>query len=218
MDSQHTAAPLPRLDLWLAAAMGKDPELRRFLVRSGVDRRAVVAVRSAAGAVGISERSLTTPAQIVEFFGPPVSVRADRLVYDSVLWPAHQFIWAVSRWGDAGPLGFQLREPLALPRVRVDTDLERLQAHLRVWYHTEHEVRCALGTADRAIGYPYSSRWLYVTPTRRHCVQFAFSWGLLREISARPVPADMLAHRGRRSPARAPLALSFWFGKASRRG
>jgi hypothetical protein len=217
MASQHSAAPLPRLDLWLAAAMGMDPALRRFLVRSGVNHRAVAAVRSAAGAVGISERSLTTPAQIVEFFGAPVSVRADRLVYDSVLWPAHQFIWAVSRWGDAGPLGFRLREPVAPAPLRVDADLEQLRAHLRAWHHTEHEVRCVLGAADRTIGYPHSSRWLYVTPPGPLCLQFAFGWGLLRDISTRPLPADMLVRGGPWSPRRVRRAPFPWLGTPSRR-
>jgi hypothetical protein len=197
MVGHRTATAFPRIDLWLAAAMAMDPTLRRFLVRSGVEQRTVADVRGAAAAAGISERSLTTPARIVDFFGAPVIARADRLVYDSALWPAHQFIWAISRWGDAGPLGFRLREALALTPLRVDADLEQLRAHLHPCHHTEHEVRCALGPADRMIGYPHSSQWLYVTSIRRICVQFAFSWGLLCEITTRPVPADLVASGGR---------------------
>jgi hypothetical protein len=209
MVPHRAATPLPRIDSWLAAAMGMEPEVRRFLLRSGVEQRAVAAVRSAAAAAGISERSLTTPAQIVEFFGAPAAARADRVVYDSVLWPAHQFIWAISRWGDAGPLGFRLRQPLALPPLRVGDDVEQLRAHLRPLHHTEHEVRCALGVPDRAIGHPHSSYWLYVTSTPRVCVQFALSWGLLRDISMRPAPTDMLARGVRWPVGRVPRASYF---------
>lgn len=206
MAPHRPAAPLPRLDLWLAAAMETDPALHRFLARSGVEQHTLVAVRSAAAAAGISERSLTTPAQIVEFFGPPVTARADCFVYDSVMWPAHRFIWAISRWGDAGPLGFRLREPAAIPPTRVDPDPEQVHAHFRAWHHTEHEVRCALGAADRMIGYPHMSHWLYVTSSRRVCVQFAFSWGLLRDISTRPVSTDMLARGARWPVEQLPIA------------
>jgi hypothetical protein len=217
MVPHRIATPLRRLDLWLAAAMEKDATLRRFLARSGVEESALTAVRSAAAAAGISERCLSTPAQIVEFFGAPVTARADRLVYNSVLWPAHQFIWAVSRWGDAGALGFRLREPLALAPIRVDAELEQLRAHLRAWHHTEHEVRCALGAADRMVGDPYSSYWLYATSDQRVCVQFAFTWGLLRDVSTRPVPAAMLT-RGAGWPAgRLPGPSYFRLGAPSHR-
>jgi hypothetical protein len=200
MVSYHAAAPVPRIDLWLAAAIATESTIHRLLGRMGVEQHAIAAVRNEAEAAGITERSLTTPARIVEFFGAPAITRADRLVYDSVLWPAHQFVWAISRWGDAGPLGFRLREPLAVAPVRVDRDPAQVRAHLQTWHHTEHEVRCALGRPDRAIGYPHSSRWLYLTAARRVCMQFAFSWGLLRDISTRPVaaPLNLLATGGPR--------------------
>lgn len=212
MVSHRVAGPLPRLDLWVAAAMEMDPALHRVLVRNGVEQRTLAGIRDDAAAAGISEHSLTTPAQIVEFFGAPVTARADHFVYDSVLWPAHLFIWAISRWGDAGPLGFRLREPLALAPMRVDADLEQLRAQLRAWQHTEHEVRCALGVADRMIGYPHSSHWLYATPRPPGYVRFAFSWGLLREVSMRPLPADMLPRDLRWPARRVPRAPSFWLG------
>ena len=73
---------------------------------------------------------------MIALFGPPSFTRPNRLVYDLVLWPAHQFVWAISEWGDAAALGVRLRDPAAL--LPVSVTVEGARAMFRLWHHIEH--------------------------------------------------------------------------------
>ena len=94
-----------RIDLWVAATMPADPAFERWLARAAVSTTDLRAMLAEAAEAGLDEPMLEGPQRVVGFFGPPAAARPNQLIYDLALWPAHQFVWAVSRWGDVRALG-----------------------------------------------------------------------------------------------------------------
>jgi hypothetical protein len=187
--SRRIESLLPRLDLWVAATMERSAPRARLLERAGItveDTRAVVAD---AESLGIRAHLVEGAQRVVEFFGPPRVARSDRLIYDLELWPAHRFMWAVSKWGDVCAVGMRLGGPCVVPPA-LARDLDAARAAFQVGHHTEHEVRCGLGQPDWDLSWRQSGSWAYKIGEQRRCLRFRFDWGLLREITVERLPEE----------------------------
>ena len=175
---------VPRIDLWIAATMPDDPAVHRWRERTGFPMSDASDVMADVSSAELGDRVITRPERVIDLFGPPTYRRPNRLVYDLALWPAHQFVWAISEWGDAA----------ALPPVAA-TNVGGAIATFRLWHHTEHEVRLVWGSPDRTQGRaPRFWRWTYPVPHTPYRLRFAFTWGLLYEVATESGP--VAAHLG----------------------
>jgi hypothetical protein len=185
---------VPRIDLWIAATMPDTPAVHRWRERTAFTLDDAGAVVTDVRDAELGDRVITRPDRVTALFGPPTYRRANRLVYDLALWPAHQFVWAISDWGDAAAVGVRLRDPAALPAVAA-TNVGGAIATFRLWHHTEHEVRLVWGRPDRVEGSPPRWwRWSYPVPHTAYRLRFAFTWGLLYEVVTESGP--VAAHLG----------------------
>ena len=191
-------APPSRLDLWIIGTLPDDVAVDRWSRKAGVPRAVAERVVAEANAAGLGSRLVAGADRVIAHFGMPTLVRPNRLVYDLALWPAHQFVWAVSEWGDVAALGFRLRELAPLPRT-APSGVDGARAAFRLWHHTEHEVRSAWGQPHLVAGASTrSSRWTYFNRKTRHVVHFAFAWGLLHALTGQRYRRERLSAAVRR--------------------
>ena len=207
---------VPRIDLWIAATMPDTPPVNRWRERTGFTMADAGDVVADARAAELGDRVITRPDCVTALFGPPTYRRPNRLVYDLTLWPAHQFVWAISEWGDAAAVGVRLRDPAALPPIAA-TNVGGAIATFRLWHHTEHEVRAVWGRPDRIQGrVPRSWRWSYPVPRTAYRLRFAFAWGLLYEVVTESGP--VAAHLGEFERAMLGRSMGVLIGRRRRVG
>jgi hypothetical protein len=197
------ASSLSRIDRWIAATLPNDPAVTRWRARTGLTQADAGPLVAAVSAAGLRDDLISGPERVIALFGPPSFTRRNRLVYDLALWPAHQFVWAISEWGDVAALGMRLRDPAALLPISV-RGVEGARAMFRLWHHTEHEVRLVWGKPDHVDGHPQRAwHWSYDVPQRADRVRlgfmpptvqrlrFGFAWGLLYELVAESRPSAL---------------------------
>jgi hypothetical protein len=144
--------PLPNLDLYLAHAFIRHPEVWAELASRGADQAAAEAayhrIRSR-DTHKVYDRTLAT---YTDWFGPPASTREDTYLWSLALWPDHQ--WRCNQL-DVRQIvwthGIELRTPRQLARI-TSLSLTAASNVLRVGYDTLHEVESALGDPDVSEG------------------------------------------------------------------
>jgi hypothetical protein len=181
-------AVISPIDLWIACTLPSGPAVDSFRGQIGVAladaERVIAEVRA-----GLGDGAMSAPDRVAAVFGPPTFVRPNRLVYNLALWPHHQFIWAVSRWGDVAAVGLRLRELAPIPPLAA-FGVNGARASFRLWYHTEHEVRRAWGKPQEVRGSPPRAwQWVYDASTSPDWCRFGFAWGLLCELAAERKPS-----------------------------
>jgi len=177
----------PRLDLWIVATMAKVTGVRDRFAKAAITAESIRRALAEVETFGIRDGHAVSSARIVDCFGPPAIAEANKLAYNLPLWPAHQFVWAVSRLGDAAGLGLQLRAIVPVTRA-LPFGLEMARATFKSWYHTEHEVQSALGRPDRVEdGAGRVAKWVFAPSGAQEAIRLSFAWGLLYEIAGQPL-------------------------------
>jgi hypothetical protein len=175
---------LPRLDLFLAGGIAEHEDQRHRLIDLGVDLDAARKVRAAAlrGPLRGSEDGARA---MIAFFGRPAVRRVERVAWDLVLWPGHQFERSLREWGGEGEM--VRRGDASDPVPDEPGSLEALRLTFRPWHHTRRDVMRVLGDPLRSIG---------ADPHERHDWRLAdgaevaleFAHGLLLRMGAAPPP------------------------------
>lgn len=179
---------VPRLDLYLAAAMADRDEPRARLLSLGVDLDEAAKVRRALdGAFAGAEEGARTRVATTHFGRPPFR-RADRMGWELALWPEHRYELPLR---DGGPLAGEIvrRDDVGPPVLHErPASLAAAQAVLRPWHHTSRDMLRALGDAERSRVAP---------PHEQHVWRLAdgselaldFTHGLLQQLrAAEPEP------------------------------
>lgn len=178
-----------KIDLWLAATMRPHPEVERRLVSAGttpdVARQVVVASRGA----GLHQPGEADRSAIIGFFGAPSSQSDDQLAYELALWPEHVFVWDLDASGRVTNSTFVRRE-VRDQRGREGAAIGVSGASaFKLWYHTEADVRNALGEPQGEEGWWPEQALTYQAGDSAEAASFVFDHGLLREIAKHGAPA-----------------------------
>lgn len=177
------------LDLFLAAHMGLNADLRRRLERAGVSPRDLDCAKNRPLARKVMQRNAAFDS-FAEAFGPPVQVHGDRSYHRLSLWPDHRFevrdldgLLALNGFrlktyvdgeilSSGSPLGRRIHS--AEPN---GSSAEESEGVFVVGYHTAPEIERVLGRPKRISGWERMEDWEYDRGT-----VFSFEFDLLSAI------------------------------------
>lgn len=175
------------LDQWIAGTMHESHEAERRLARFDLSiaaaRHAVVALQES----GLGDYRSLTRDLLLRAFGTPLASLPERLLYEVDLWPDHLYSWYIAPDGTGSDGGFHRKYPTSVA-VERSASLPELQRQVRLWEHTEEDVRALLGEpAEIASWWPQAT--LHYGPLlAKTGVSFTFDHGLLCAIDLRRPP------------------------------
>lgn len=193
-----TTTRLPRLDLYLAAAMAEHDDHRARLQALGVDLEEAGRVRRALdGAFAGTEEGTRTRVATTHFGRPPFR-RADRMGWELTLWPQHRYELPLREDGAAA--GEIVRRDDAGPPVLHEkpASLAAAEGVLQPWHHTSRDMLRALGDTERSRVAPPHERHVWRLPDGTE-LALDFTHGLLQHVR----PADP-------EPEPRPAWWAFW--------
>jgi hypothetical protein len=172
---------VPKLDVFLAATMRPSEDLTARLAEHGIPDSALSEARARARGYGFGDPRNPTRALLEIMFGVPTVVGHERLTYELVLWPEHEFRWRIESNGDASHEGFALKALSGVP-TWTPRDPEALRTVLKPWYHTGYEVRALVGEPELDLSWGAAWGWHYSYDDGSRDIVFDFDYGLLRDI------------------------------------
>jgi hypothetical protein len=169
------------IDLYVAAKMRPRPALRAMLSRHGIQDADLRQAEAALDLAGFSDPLTLSEQVLFSEIGVPQARGRDWLQYDLGLWPSHGFKWGLTESGLAYAEGFVLHAHSSLPNW--GTDVRIVVDHLEVDYHTQSEVREALGEPMRDESWGHVGEWYFGTTNPGEIVLLQFDFGLLTAIT-----------------------------------
>lgn len=172
------------LDQWIAGTMHEFHEAERRLARFDLS---IAAARQAVGALresGLGDYRSLTRDLLQRAFGTPLASLPERLLYELVLWPDHLYSWYIAPDGTGSDGGFHRKYP-ASAAVERSASLPELQRQVRLWEHTEEDVRALLGEPEDIASWWPQTTLHYGPPLAESGVSLTFDHGLLCAIDLR---------------------------------
>jgi hypothetical protein len=177
----EAAESASRLDLWIAGTMRPNSDVWTRLSAAGVSIDAAKRLGDEARAAGLYQTGSLTADVVMQFFGAPAKRTPAELVYALTLWPEHVYVWSLDGSKRVMGSGFERRNARVLlsPSQR---------DQFRCWYHTENDVRKALGEPRSREGWWPEETLIHRGATHRAgTMECTFEHGLLASITTQPV-------------------------------
>jgi len=172
---------LTKLDLYVAATMRRSERLLAVLRQCGVDNADLLETEAWIDSSGLLMPDLSTKDSIQALFGPAQKYEPNALVYELALWPDHNFRWLVDNSERAAPVGFELR--FAPPAWQSHLEFEDMGDHLRVWYHTIHEMREWYGVPNLDESWGHLGSYAYGPTSKEEYVNVQADYGLITTVT-----------------------------------
>lgn len=168
-----------RLCVLVASIMRRHPELNRKLEFSGVSDQELEQIRIDAKARGLLSGYSVPLDQFIASFGEPWERMENLLIYKLELWPDHLYDIGINDLGGTFHKGFRLPTPQVTARNGSHAPEIRTE-HLRVGYHTVHEIELEFGSPSASDAWGATEDWTYRSGDRS--VVLSFDFGLLIDV------------------------------------
>jgi hypothetical protein len=168
-----------RLCVLVASLMRRYPELNRKLELSGISDQELEQIRMEAKARGLLSGYSVPLDQFIASFGEPWERKENLLIYKLELWPDHLYDVGLNGFGATFHKGFRLSTPQFTGRKGSHSPEIRTE-HLRVGFHTVHEIELEFGAPYASDSWGATEDWTYRSGNRS--VVLSFDFGLLIDV------------------------------------